>query len=145
MIRFCLPLACLVSCFLVADASAQRLPGYQRGNTISPYFNLLRGSNFGGGGAFNYFTLVRPMQNQQRFNQMQMSMDQRFQQQLMMMNPANQFGPQAYGPTAGAPSILHPGSQGFGQATTAASFFNYSHYYGVPNTGPSLGSGRRTR
>ena len=137
MIRSCLSLACLVL-FFASSANAQRSPGFTRANTISPYINLFRGNTSGAIG--NYFTLVRPLQNQLRFNQMQMAQDRRFQQQLFM-NQASPFGVQGQDPNQlpGAQSILRPGVQGIGQPTPAASYFNYSHYYGVPNTGPGLG------
>jgi len=144
MIRSCLPIACLLTLFVVSDANAQRrIPNYTRGNTLSPYINMFRGNT---GGINNYFSLVRPMQAQSRFNQMQMTQDRRLQQQLIMNQSNFPFGPYAVGQQGiGAQSMLHPGSQGAGRPTSAASYFDYSHFYGVPITGPSLRNGARTR
>ena len=95
MIRSCLPIACLLTLFVVSDANAQRrIPNYTRGNTLSPYINMFRGNT---GGINNYFSLVRPMQAQSRFNQMQMTQDRRLQQQLIMNQSNFPFGPYAVG------------------------------------------------
>jgi len=131
MSRF-LSVSCVVFVALLCSADraeAQRVPNYNRRPTVSPYINLFNNNQ---GGVNNYFSFVRPMQQQQRLNQQQYNQNARLQQQLY--NPQGQFGaPITLGPQVGGPqTMLRPGNQGTGMPSTAATFFNYSHYYPVP-------------
>lgn len=118
---------------------AQRVPSYQRTPTISPYTNLFRGD---AGGLNNYFTLVRPQQRQIMFNQNQMAQNRLLERQVMYNNQQLMMGPtvvgQQFDASAGGLS-LRPGTQTMQAPMPAASYFNYSHFYGVPVTGAASG------
>lgn len=127
----------LVGLSLAADqANAQRrVPNYSRRPTVSPYINLFNSNQ---GGVNNYFSFVRPLQQQAQVNQQQFNQNARLQQQVFNQQQAAQFGTGQItlgAPVGGVPSMLRPGAQGVGMPSTAATFFNYSHYYPVPQQG----------
>lgn len=130
MVRYCLPIAVAITFAVCVESSeAQRIPNYSRRATVSPYINLFNNNQ---GGVNNYFSFVRPMQQQARINQQQFSRDQFLQQQITqptMMQPS-----MATGGMNGGNGMLRAGSQGIGQPSTAASYFNYSHFYTMPRT-----------
>lgn len=108
-----------------------RTPGYNQRATISPYVNLFNNNQ---GGVNNYFTLVRPLQRQQQFNQQQQIQTRNLQRQLAQ--------PYGGGVSTGAIPIgaagqgmLRQALPGVGQPATAASYFNYSHFYSTPLVG----------
>ncbi len=82
------------------------------GPTVSPYLNLLQTNSQG---LSSYQTLVKPLVDQQNAIQRQGDSLQRLQSQV---------NNQAYAP--GGKS----GNQGTGHVTR---YFNYSHYYNMPN------------
>ena len=140
MNRYCIPLAAALLIAIAGEAHAQRVPNYVRTPTISPYINLFRGNT---GGINSYFTFIRPIQNQLRFNEMQMVRNREFDRQiqfnqrvlpLQILDAQNQLLQQG---------MLRPGSPVVGQPRAAASFFNYSHYYGVPVSGGVVGGSLR--
>lgn len=114
--------------FTVDRAEAQRVPNFNRRPAISPFINLFNSNQ---GGVNNYFSFVRPLQQQQRVNQQQFNQNTRLQQQL---NNRGQFNsPISLGPQiGGTQGMLRPGLQGVGTPSTAATFLNHSHYYPVP-------------
>ena len=132
----CLTIALLGTCVSHAQGQ-QRVPHFRRTPAVSPYVTLYGNNN---GGSNVYLGLVRPIQNQAQFRQNQMSRDAAFQQQLnrdrttlplrvMELQQSLQMRP----------------ATGFGQASTAASFMNFSHYYGQPISSlrPRMGGGGR--
>lgn len=131
MFRFCLIVtSCLcLSLSAVEEAQAQRVPGFNNRNTVSPWVNLFNNRT---GGVNNYFQFVRPLQQQQRTNQ-QLGIQNQFLQQQLIGNQNFGFG----GPTttgavvlgAQQPGLFRPGQQGLVQPAIPASYFNYSHYY----------------
>jgi hypothetical protein len=115
-------------------------PGYGFGRTptISPYVDLFRGNV---GGLNSYLSVVRPQQRQIMFDQNQMAENRQFEQQLMqnqMMMQQSMGMPQPMG--AGG-VMLRPGTQTLRAPMPAASYFNYSHYYGVPVSNGGQGAG----
>lgn len=116
----------------------RRVPNYSRRPTVSPFINLFNSNQ---GGVNNYFSFVRPLQQQARVNQQQFNQNARLQQQIYNQQQAAQFGGGQI--TLGAPAgvgvqgLLRPGAQGVGTPSTAATFFNYSHFYPVPQQGRS--------
>ena len=139
MIRYFLPLVVGLSLIAsVSDASAQRIPHYSRTPTVSPYINLFRGNT---GGSNSYFSFVRPIQNQLRFNQEQDIQSQRLTQQIqfneqMLLDPFLEVGRETHGPGT---LMIRQNASSFGRPTAAASYLNYSHFYRMP----AIGSSRR--
>ena len=133
MVRFVMLLfVALTWSIAIEECSAQRMagprvPNYTRRPVISPYVNLFNNNQ---GGINNYFSLVRPMQQQQLINQQQFNQNRYLQQQLAQ--PYQQgYGPMLVPP--GSQGMFRPTGAGVGQPSTAASFFNYSHFYNMPN------------
>ncbi len=136
MFRFSQFAACVGICILFAtcaDANAQRTPNVGRRPTVSPLINLFNPNQ---GGINNYFSFVRPLQRQARLNQQQFNQNQLLQQQLANQQ-FNQGGagrltiglqPQA----GGVQGMFRPAAQGVGMPSTAATYFNHSHFYPVP-------------
>ena len=129
-------------CFVVtAETQAQRTPGFIQRPTVSPYINLFNANQ---GGVNNYFSFVRPLQQQAQFNQQQMSQNMLLQQQLSNQQPYGQFGGGVgqFGQRqitlgnqpGGQRTLFRPASQGMGFPSTAATYFNYSHFYQTPQT-----------
>ena len=112
----------------VHESAAQRVPGYAQRATLSPYVNLFNNNQ---GGVNNYFTFVRPLQQQARINQQQAMQNRMFERQLM--GPTNSLYPQQ-GAAQFPQGMLRPANVGVGQPSTAATYFNYSHFYNVPPT-----------
>ena len=82
MIRYFFPLVVTLSLITsVSDVSAQRMPHYSRTPVVSPYINLFRGNT---GGSNSYFSFVRPLQTQLRFNQEQDIQSRRLTQQIQI-------------------------------------------------------------
>ena len=106
----------------------QRVPNYSRRPTVSPFINLFNSNQ---GGVNNYFSFVRPLQQQARINQQQFNQNARLQRQIQQGGTFATSSPITLGvnPTQG---MLRPGVQGTGTPSTAASFMNYSHFYPVP-------------
>lgn len=137
MLRLTFITASLVLLVGLSEASAQRVPGFNRRNTVSPYLNLFNANQ---GGINNYFSFVRPFQEQARFNQRQAAENQFLQQQLNR----NQFGGTAnFAPGAGG--LLRPTNAGIGQPSRAATYFDYSHFYGQPVSAQRTAGGVRRR
>lgn len=136
MFRFALPVVALSFVVLFGtnqEVNAQRVPNYNRRPTVSPYINLFNNNQ---GGTNNYFSFVRPMQQQARVNQQQYTDNQYLQQQQqfrsgpgMAQNNQLQFGGMPNGQ-----GMLRQGSRGIGMQSTAATYFNYSHFYQTPRT-----------
>jgi hypothetical protein len=98
------------------SGSAARKPfsGYSSAPTVSPYLNLFR-EDFDGSSDFNYNTLVRPMLQQQQFNEQVQRQSMEVATRLQTIAAQADFNPQ--GSTTQAPT---------GHQTV----FNYhSHYY----------------
>ncbi len=142
MIRYFLPWVAALSLIAsVSDASAQRVPHYSRTPTVSPYINLFRGNT---GGSNSYFSFVRPIQNQLRFNQEQDIRNRHLTQQIqineqMLSDPLMEAGRPLLGPGT---LMMRPNASSLGQPTAAASYLNYLHFYRMPAIG---GRGRRLR
>lgn len=137
MFRFILPLVALSFVFLSGtnqEANAQRVPNYNRRPTVSPYINLFNNNQ---GGTNNYFSFVRPQQQQAQFNQQQFVQNQNFRQQQQFSPNFNQQSQLQFGGgQATGQGMLRQGNRGIGTPSTAASYFNYSHFYPVQqNTG----------
>lgn len=127
MIRYSLPVAVAITLAVsVGSSEAQRVPNYNRRPTISPYVNLFNNNQ---GGVNNYFSFVRPMQQQARINRQQYQQQQFLEQQLIQPG----MGQPMMAPGGFQAGMLRAGSQGVGQPATAASYFNYSHFYTMPN------------
>lgn len=137
MIRSSLVVLCLFAMTISAEAQtnrrSSRVPGFMRRNTVSPYVNL-------GGrqvGLNNYFSIVRPQQQQQRFNQLQMLENRNLQQQIanpfrqrngLTVSPwLNGSGSQQAGGNRGP--VLHSGIPGVGSASRAAVFQNLGNFF----------------
>lgn len=136
MFRFALPLVALSFVVLFGtnqEANAQRQPNFNRRPTVSPYINLFNNNQ---GGTNNYFSFVRPLQQQARLNQQQFTDNQflRQQQQQFINNPGIQSNPLQFGGTPNGQGMLRQGSRGIGMQSTAATYFNYSHFYQTPQT-----------
>lgn len=129
MSRF-LSVSCVVFAavlFTAERAEAQRVPNLNRRPTVSPLINLFNSNQ---GGVNNYFSFVRPLQQQQRLNQQQLNQSARLQQQLNRPGQFGGGGPITLGPQLGGQqSMLRQAPQGVGAPSTAATFLNYSHYY----------------
>lgn len=130
MFRHWLTGTCLVFALILItseDVRAQRVPNFSRRPTVSPYVNLFNNNQ---GGVNNYLSFVRPMQQQARFNQMQSNENRFLQQQLL--NRQQGFGNSQIQVGGAAPQgMLRQGAQGAGMPSTAATYFNYSHFYPV--------------
>lgn len=126
--------------FFVAasQVQAQRVPGYSQRPTVSPYINLFNSNQ---GGVNNYFSFVRPLQQQAQFNQQQLGQNFLLQQQLNQQ-PYGQYGTGQVGrqqislgiQPAGQQPLFRPAAQGMGVPQASATYFNYSHFYPVPQT-----------
>ena len=127
MFRYCLPLACLFAFAITSESMAQRtsqrIPNYNRRPTVSPYINLFNSNQ---GGVNNFFQFVRPQQQQARFNNQQVAQNRLLERQLNQPVTTTSGGQQF-----GGQGLLRQGSQGIGQASTAATYFNYSHFYNL--------------
>lgn len=136
MFRYCLPLACLFAITLASESMAQRMsqrtPNYNRRPTVSPYINLFNNNQ---GGVNNYFSFVRPMQQQARFNDQQAAQNRFLDRQVNQPFTNTTSGGQQFG-------MLRQGSQGIGQPSSASTYFNYSHFYNLPPMANG-GAGRR--
>ncbi len=139
MIRYFLPWVVALSLIAsVSDASAQRVPHYSRTPTVSPYINLFRGNT---GGSNSYFSFVRPIQTQLRFNQDQDTQSRRMTQQIlineqMLSDPFIEVGRPMLDPGT---LMFRQNASSFGRSTAAASYLNYLHFYRMP----VIGGGRR--
>jgi hypothetical protein len=95
-------------------AARKPFTGYSSSPTVSPYLNLFR-EDFDGSSDFNYNTLVRPMLQQQQFNEQVQRQSLELSSRLQSIAAQADFNPQ--GSTTQAPT---------GHQTV----FNYhSHYY----------------
>ena len=131
MSRYFTLIACVGLFLGVSELHAQRIPGYSQRQTVSPYVNLF---NNRAGGVNNYFQFVRPLQQQQRTNQLQTVQNQYLQQQLLQNQGFAVGGAPGAAPISlgfGQPigGMLRPGSMGVGAPKTSATYFNYSHFY----------------
>lgn len=136
----CLHIQLFVGLLLLGTATqlhAQRVPGYSQRPTVSPFINF----NSNQGGVNNYFSFVRPLQQQARINQQQLGQNMMLQQQLNQQS-YGQYGMGQVGPQrislgvqpAGQQPLFRPAAQGIGYPKTSATYFNYSHFYPVPQT-----------
>lgn len=104
----------------VGEAAAQRPQRYQPSRpTLSPYLNLLRNNN---SAIPNYYSFVRPYQNQQALNQLQ-GEQLGFQNAQIGRVQAELLQQPAPGPVTGTPSW-------FRQPGTRTYFLNSSRYFG---------------
>lgn len=142
MYRFYLPVVMMILFAGIGEANAQRVPGFTRRPTISPYIQLFNSNQ---GGVNNYFSFVRPMQRQMQLNQQQAVENRYLQQQVFdnrnaMMGGANQLAPMD------GQGMMRPSNVGIGQPSVSATYFNYSHYFNQPvNMQQSLGPPSRQR
>jgi hypothetical protein len=67
--------------------------GFSPSPTVSPYLNLFR-DDFDGSSDFNYNTLVRPMLQQQQFNQQQQRQNMETARRLQSMSAQSDFNPE---------------------------------------------------
>jgi hypothetical protein len=74
-------------------AANKPFTSYSPAPTVSPYLNLFR-EDFEGGGDFNYNTLVRPMLQQQQFNQQVQRQNIAVERQLQSYAAQSDFNPQ---------------------------------------------------
>ncbi len=136
MFRYWMPLACLLAVSFAHESMAQRqsrrIPNFNRRPTVSPFINLFNSNQ---GGVNNYFSFVRPLQQQARINDQQIAQNRFLERQFTQPIVNTTSGGQQSG-------LLRQGSQGVGQASTAATYFNYSHFYNVPNANGAGGSRR---
>ncbi|MEX2308130.1 MAG: hypothetical protein WD738_11085 [Pirellulales bacterium] len=102
---------------LGSSMTGKPFSGYSAAPTVSPYLNLFR-EDFDGNSDFNYQTLVRPLQQQQQFNQMMERQSMEVAKRLQTIAAQADFNPQ--GSTSQYPT---------GHRTV---FMNYSHFYPVP-------------
>lgn len=115
-------LASLITGHAVTQSRAQGVRRYQPATpTLSPYLNLL-----GREGVLpNYYSLVRPQQQQEQFNQQSMAF--RRQQQVTNQLLERQLAqPSGIIPTGSAGGFLTEGRRGAG-------FQNTSHFFQPPN------------
>ena len=105
-----------------SSAANKPFTGYDPGPTVSPYLNLFR-EDFDGTSDFNYTTLVRPMLQQQQFNQQVQRQNFEMSRRLQAMAAQSDFNPE------GSKSQFPTGHQ--------TVFMYYGHYY------PTAGQRRR--
>lgn len=116
--RIWIVVAALVCLGLSPIASAQR---YQPSRpTVSPYMNLLRNNN---SPIPNYYSFVRPHQNQTAFNEQQLDLQSRQNGEILRLQAdALRNQNQTAGPVSGSASwFQNPGSR--------STFMNTSRYY----------------
>lgn len=142
MYRFYLAVIMTILFVGIGEATAQRIPGYTRRPTISPYIQLFNSNQ---GGINNYFSFVRPMQQQMQMNQQQAVENRYLQQQVIDNRAAMMGGINPLDPVAGQ-GMMRPSNVGVGQPSVSATYFNYSHYFNQPvNMQQSLGPPARQR
>jgi hypothetical protein len=110
----------------------RRVPHYIRTPRLSPYSQLSRGNT---GGMPSYYSFVRPIQEQRRFNQYQVTQGNLLQQQI---NFDRQALPTQVLQELEQGIIQRPGTRA-GQPFAPASFMNLSHFYGQPLSGSGIG------
>jgi hypothetical protein len=141
--RFLLGLLAMLSVSVVfcdtAEAQAyrrgtNRVPHYQRTQTISPYVQLFRPNN--GGGVTNYFLDVRPrLQYQQELNRLEQTGYQQAQyQQQMLMQQTQGINQMLANPNGQLLQFTTRGGQG-ARAAAAGSFMNTARFF-PPSTFP---------
>lgn len=138
MLSRCLSLSILLVLFFgLDDTFAQRrVSSFNNRPPISPYVNLFNNNT---GGVNNYFQFVRPLQQQSRINQQQFNQTTRLQRQLLQPNQGN-LGAAPFSQNGNG--MLRQGAQGIGMPAQAATYFNYSHFYAIPQTQGGLGNRR---
>jgi hypothetical protein len=92
--------------------------------TVSPYVNLLRRD---AGPVTNYYTLVRPQQQQQAINQQQQSVN--LQQQSLLQT-------QQQGLRTVQEGLLQIRQPAVNPTGTGGGFMNFSHFYSFGGAGP---------
>ena len=122
LLRSCLFGVLFFSVHVIAEGQQYRR--YQPNSpTVSPYLNLLR---FNDGGLPNYYSLVRPQQQQRDVNVRGRTLIQRQQRRLDQVNAELQTR-QTLEPTGKASWFMYPGKR--------QSFQNTSRYYPQVNVG----------
>jgi hypothetical protein len=101
-----------------AAPASKPFSGYSPPPTISPYLNLFR-EDLDGSSDFNYQTLVRPMLQQQQFNQQVERQAMEMARRMQSMAAQSDFNPQ------GSTTQFPTGHQ--------ATFGYYGHYYPTAN------------
>jgi hypothetical protein len=101
-----------------SSPASKPFSGYTPPPTISPYLNLFR-EDFDGSSDFNYQTLVRPMLQQQQFNQQVERQAMEMARRMQSMAAQSDFNPQ------GSTTQFPTGHQ--------ATFMYYGHYYPTAN------------
>ena len=134
--RFKFPALLVVGAIVLTAASASegQVRRYEPSRpTVSPYLNLFRNRD---SNPFlpNYYTFVRPMQQQQRLNQTQ---EQLIQQQSraigQLQTQVQQLGQGQVGQMSG-PLVAPTGKQsGFMRPGTRSTFLNTSRYFPQPS------------
>ena len=107
--------------FSAAPALPKPFTGYTPEPTVSPYLNLFR-EDIEGGGDLNYQTLVRPILQQQQFNQQVQRQSMELSRRLQAMAAQSDFNPQ--------------GSKSQYPTGHATVFMYYGHYYPSANVRP---------
>ncbi|HJS06116.1 MAG TPA: hypothetical protein VJ809_00605 [Pirellulales bacterium] len=112
--------------FLPMAARAQGRPGQYAPSrpTVSPYLNLLRRD---AGPVTNYYTQVRPQQQQQAINQQQRSIN--LQQQSLLQT-------QQQGLRTVQEGLLQIRQPEVNPTGTGGGFMNFSHFYSFGRPGP---------
>jgi hypothetical protein len=110
--------------FLGSTASEAQVRRYEPSRpTVSPYLNLFRERT---GVVPNYYTLVRPLQDQYHVNQLQQQY-MRQQNQVIQQLQSEVYGLQR---NPASPMVAPTGKGSwFGQASTRNSFMNTSRFY----------------
>jgi len=108
--------------FCLSDACHAQVARYQpRTPTISPYLNLTR---FDNGGLPNYYSLVRPQLQQQRFNSQAQRTVNLQEQQINTLQAEVKTGATAPAATGGGSWFMQPAKQ--------ARFLDSSRYFPTP-------------
>ena len=119
------------------EAQAQRrVPLFQRQPTVSPYLQLMGGTNQGWN---NYFFFVRPQRQFQRFVDQQLLHEAQVEQTLMGLRTGAIQPGYAGQPLGAAPGVIQqrPASVGQSQPRQAAVFNNLGGFY--PPRTPAIG------
>jgi hypothetical protein len=104
-----------------SSGTSKPFAGYTPEPTVSPYLNLFR-EDLEGNSDLNYNTLVRPMLQQQQFNQQVQRQSMELARRLQSLSAQSDFNPE------GSKSQYPTGHQ--------TTFMYYGHYYPSANTRP---------
>lgn len=122
----------------VTDSTSQAQQRYEPSRpTISPYMNLFQNNNNNGNGQFNralpnYYSLVRPLQQQYQTNQIQQQLIQQQNHTIGQLQSNVQLLQRQQ--QAGQPVLTGHGSW-FDNSGTRTKFLDTSRYYSRAGTG----------